>query len=258
MGAEKTKAIVLQILAYRESSCILHLFTEKHGLVHGIAKGIKRRKSRQDILERGFHVEMIIYIREHKELYTLGATQIVDFFPSLRGSLVKTALRDAAFETVISAVTQTDYHPELYDLLCRFLHHLEHSSEQECHPFALWLFYHRFSQHMGFGLDFKRCISCTAEFEQKAWLSINKGGLECSGCAANKHGDLLIPAPVLSFLLRGSPDPLALRRMIKPEAAKKITRLLADYCRYHFDIRREYKALAFLDEMLEWQDDGGR
>ena len=84
MGAEKTKALILQVLPYRESSCILYLFTEKHGLIHGIAKGIRRKKSKQDLIERGFLVELIVYIRPHRELHTLSSIHVLEFFSAVR------------------------------------------------------------------------------------------------------------------------------------------------------------------------------
>lgn len=252
MGAEKSKALVLKVLPYRESSYILHLFTEKHGLIHGIAKGIRRKKSKQDFLERGFLIELIVYIKPHRELHTVGSLHVLEFFPSVRTSLIKSALRDAAFETVLAAITVSDFHPELHEFFHKFMQYLQRASEKECHPFALWLFYHRFSQHMGFGLDLKRCISCRSELKNDAYMTMSKGGLECGSCKKTTHENLLIPKMVLSFLKHGSPKPEKLRKDLTPQETKKITWLLADYCRYHFDTRKEYKALQFLDEMTEW------
>ncbi len=252
MSAEKTKALILRVLPYRESSCILHLFTEQHGLIHGIAKGIRRKKSNQDFLERGFLVECVVYIKPQRDLHTLSAVHVLEFFPAIRSDLIKGALRDAAFETILAAITVSDVHPELYELFLKVLEHLESSPQHVCHPFALWLFYHRFAQHMGFGLDVSLCISCSTKLVQEAYLAMNKGGFECRECSGSRHEQFVFPFEVLSYLYRGSPNPEALRETCTPDIMKKITHLLADYCRYHFDTRKEYKALAFLDEMAGW------
>lgn len=252
MGAEKTKALILQVLPYRESSCILHLFTEKHGLIHGIAKGVRRKKSQQDLIERGFLVETIVYVREHRDLYTLGSIYVLEFFPAVRSSIIKGALRDAAFETVLTAITESDFHPELYELFVRFMQHLQDAKESETHPFALWLFYHRFSQHMGFELDLVTCITCGTSLIKTAHMNMKKGGFECNRCAKSKSDIFAVPGTVLSYLKLGSPKPHLLREELKPRTLKRVTHLLSDYCRYHFDIPKEYKALVFLDEMAGW------
>lgn len=252
MGAEKTKALILQVMPYRESSCILYLFTERHGLIHGIAKGIRREKSKQDLIERGFMVELIVYIREHRELYTLSSIHVLDFFPAVRSNIIKATLRDAAFETVLTAITESDFHPELYELFVRFMHHLQQSPELECHPFALWLFYHRFSQYMGFEMNLSKCILCGSELKRNAYMNLKKGGLECDKCAKARAEILKTPVTVLSYLKHGFPKPDELRQNLTRKVLKRVTHLLADYCRYHFDIQKEYKALCFLDEMAGW------
>jgi DNA repair protein RecO len=252
MSAEKTRALVLKIIPYRESSCIVHLFTEAHGLIHGIAKGIRRSKSKQDILERGYLIELIVYIKLTRDLHTVSAVHVIEFFPAIRSNLIKSALRDAAFETILAAITVTDFHPELYAFFQKFLEYLEQSSEKECHPAAIWLFYHRFAQHMGFGLDLQHCITCGNELNGDAVLVMNKGGLECKECSTGTHDRFLVPHTVLTYLTHGSPKPQLLRKNLSSGSLKNITWLLADYCRYHFDTQREFKALAFLDEMVGW------
>ncbi len=253
MSPQKTKALILRVLPFRETSCILHLFTEHHGLVHGIAKGVRGKKNSQDFIERGFLVECIVYNKPQRDLHTLGTIHVLEYFPAVRSNLIKGALRDAAFETILSAITVSDIHPELYELFLKFMEHLDSSPECVCHPFALWLFFHRFAQHMGFGLDVCQCISCgTRRLTQEAYLAMNRGGFECRECSGSRLEQYLFPPEVLSYLNSGSPKPEKLREICTPDTMKKVTRLLADYSRYHFDTQREMKALAFLDEMAGW------
>jgi DNA repair protein RecO (recombination protein O) len=252
MGAEKTGALVLKILPYRESSSILYLFTEAHGLIHGIAKGIRRSKSRQDTLERGYGIELIVYNKPTRDLHTVSGIHVIEYFPSLRTNLVKSALRDAAFEMILAAITATDVHSELYEFFMKFLGYLDSSAAKECHPFALWLFCHRFARHMGFGLDVHHCIACGRELAEDAALSVNKGGLECVSCRKNIHERFTVPHAVITWLRHGSPKPRQLRAVLSPAELKTLTHLLTDYCRYHFDTQKEFKALAFLDEMAGW------
>ena len=45
MPSEKTLAIVLRVIDFSESSCVVHLFTRDFGKIGGLAKGARRPKS---------------------------------------------------------------------------------------------------------------------------------------------------------------------------------------------------------------------
>jgi DNA repair protein RecO (recombination protein O) len=252
MSAEKTKALVLKEFPYQESSSILYLFSENHGLIHGIAKGIRRNTKTRVYVERGFLIEALVYSKPHSELHTLGAISVVEYFPSVRTDLLKSALRDTAFETILSAITAPHIHPELYSFFVKFLQHIDQASGQVCYPFSLWLFYHRLSEHLGFGMSFTNCVGCGALLTDTAFLSAGKGGLECDSCCTNGHEVQRIPPVIRKYLHTGNPKPGHIRSLITPAVSKNVTRLLSDYCRYHFESHHESKALAFLDGLTPW------
>ncbi len=252
MGVEKTRSLILKVLPYRESSLILDLFTEKHGLVHGIAKGARKKKSKQDFLERGFLIELILYIKPHRDLNIVGTFNVLDFFQSIRSNLVKAAIRDAAFETILAAITVSDFHPELFEFFLKFLSYIQSAPEKDCNPFALWLFYYRFSQYMGFGFNLEKCIICQKKISSNAFLNMGRGGLICNSCSEDYKDDYLITESALYFLRHGYSRIDKLKLHLDPTQIKRITGLLANYCRYHFDTHKEYKALSFLDEITTW------
>ena len=45
MSAEKTRAIILRVIEFSETSCVVTLFTEDFGKVGALAKGARRPKS---------------------------------------------------------------------------------------------------------------------------------------------------------------------------------------------------------------------
>lgn len=252
MTPRTTRALVLKVLPFRESSCILYLFTEAYGLIHCIAKGLRSRKAgKETMVERGVLIEVVAYVRQHRDLHTAGAVSVAECFPRIRAGLVKSALRDAAFEAVLAGIKVSDPHPELFALFEKFMGHLNCATVDECHPFALWLFYYRLCQYLGVGAAFEKCVSCGQPVSGDAVLSMERGGLVCSACSPSPAASRILPADAISYLRCGRPKPCDMRNSLSKSPGRRVTRLLADYCRYHLDIAGDFKSLAFLDEMTD-------
>jgi len=251
MAIEKIQAFVLQTLPYRESSGIFYLLTQSQGVVHGIAKGIRAKKTSASFLERGFLIETLLYVRPHRELHVLGDIHIVKYYPATRGNLIKTALRDAVFETIVTAVEVEHPYPELFTLAVKFLECLEEQTSDS--PALLWKFFHAFSTLLGFGFNTDACVVCgkKAAAVKSAYMVMEKGGFACETCVGQKDRRNMVPAgllPALKFT-----DDCALEDAIahlSATDARRITRLLAAYCHFHGETKTEYHALEFLDTVL--------
>jgi DNA repair protein RecO (recombination protein O) len=253
MSIEKTTAYVLKTLPYKESSGIFYLMTENHGLIHGIAKGIRKKKASASFLERGFLIETLLYMKPHRDLCILGDVRILNFFPKTRVSLVRNAVRDTMFEMVLATVSLGHPYPELFQVLMRFLGFLEDNSTSYPKPILLWKFYQEFASIMGFGFNFANCVICqrTMLDSPGGYLVHEKGGLVCEECTGKKCKDNFIQNQALEFL---NPAQISLKPVEKPQMSlleiRRLTHLLASYCQYHCDNHFEHKALAFLDSLL--------
>jgi DNA repair protein RecO (recombination protein O) len=247
MGPEKTHALILNLFPYRESSYILHIVTPDHGRMHGIAKGIRRNKKGDNFLERGFLIECLLYIRPQRTLHTMGAIQIADFFPGIRTSLVRSAQRDLAFEVVLAVVHDSDPHPGLFQRISAFAGMLETTPEHECHPAYLWRFLIDVTAILGIRPNLDKCALCGVPLTGMGGrLNIRVGGIECGGCVRRSGAvENMTPAARL-WLAAGSSEP----PLMTPRDSLALTRLLADYCRFHCDVATEFQALAFLESTL--------
>jgi DNA repair protein RecO len=253
MSIEKTTAYVLKTLPYRESSGIFHLMTENHGLIHGIAKGIRKKKTSASFLERGFLIETLLYMKPHGDLCVLGDSRILNFFPKTRTSLIGNAVRDAMFEMIIATVSEGHPYPELFQVLTRFLGFLEEHNGSYPKPLVLWRFYQEFASIMGFGFNFVNCVICQQPMSRLpgGYLVIEKGGLACECCAQKKGKEYFIQKQAVEYILSAH---LSLynkeTRHFSLQEIRRLTHLFASYCQYHCDSRLEHKALAFLDSLL--------
>jgi DNA repair protein RecO (recombination protein O) len=253
MTIEKTTAYVLKTLPYRESSGIFYLLTENHGLIHGIAKGIRKKKTSASFLERGFLIETLLYIKPQRDLCVLGDIRILKFFPKTRVDLFGNAVRDAMFEMVLATVSVGHPYPELFHVLARFLCFLEDHDGFCQKPLLLWKFYQEFACIMGFGFNLEKCFICQQAMSDVngGYLVIEKGGIACERCAQRKDTGYFIQKQAIEYLSSiGSLLHLKEAPRFSLLDVRRLTHLFASYCQYHCDARFEHKALAFLDSLL--------
>jgi len=249
MSPVKTRGFSLRILPYRESSSIVYVYTEELGLVHGVAKGIRRRSKGSEPVERGTMVEVMVYIRPHRSMHTLGSIDVLEFYPGVRTDLLRSALRDAAFETTLKSLHPEEPNRELFDLLSELMLALESSARDEAAAQRLWRFYVQLAGTLGFGLDLGSCALCRDVIggHDGAVLLVDRGGVACSRCAGPPRASTSIPGDILHILRGEAVHDIA---PLSPQRQRSITRALARYCYHHADVHDDGRALDFLCEMF--------
>jgi DNA repair protein RecO len=203
---------------YRETSCILRLFTRGRGLVHGIAKGVRKggKSSTPAPLDRGFLLETLVYYKPNRELHTLGGLHVTNFFLGIRADITKSAIRDIALELYLKTIPQSDPHPELFDLMVGFMADIEESVKSDILFPLLWRFICRYCLLTGFGIDTENYGAC---------------GIDDSAVKFIENIDDLP------------------RRYTRDECLKT-TESLLQYCRRHFDVRGQFNSLEFARSMF--------
>ncbi|HEY0018425.1 MAG TPA: DNA repair protein RecO [Longimicrobium sp.] len=119
MALATTRALVLQSFPYSETSKVLRLYTQDHGLRSVMAKGALRPKSRYGgVLEPFTEGTATFYIKEGRDLHTLSGFDLVRSRQGLGRSLVGFAGASLLAEVVIRTGTE-DPHPALYETLAQ-------------------------------------------------------------------------------------------------------------------------------------------
>ena len=253
MAVEKIHAIILKTLPYRESSSILYLLTEHQGIVHSIAKGLRKQKATTAFFERGFTIECLLYTKPQRDLHTIGSMHVVQFFPALRMNLLCSAIRDTAFETILKTITPAYPYPEIFKLTLQLLQELNMPAEQQKHIISLWRFYRDFVSLTGFGLNGNECLACLrplADDAHGAHLITGKGGFICNQCSPLNNAGTYFSAPTLQLLFGNVANPDQIPPEITASEARRITRLFDSYCHYHGNTNADNKALYFFETIV--------
>jgi DNA repair protein RecO (recombination protein O) len=252
MSMEKTPGIVLSLIPFRESSSIAALLTRNLGRLSAIAKGVRRTPTAPLTLERGQLAEFVLYVKPHRDLHTMGQISVINYFPSVRADLGKLALRDATLELILKSVTAPETHTELFDFAAAFLERLEAAPADPLPIHELWRFFYGWALHLGFMLDIRTCLRCGSDrpVHDGGLFMAERGGLICPACAGNiVASPSFIPGSITALLVDegASADPAV---QLSPAHRMRITRMLADYCRLHLDLRSGLTALDFLETVF--------
>ncbi len=238
------QALVLNRYRYGETSLILKLFTEKHGLIGGVLKGAFSGK--KWIPEVGAIIEMVPIRKRDEGLFSLGSVEY-EYQYGFVDSLLKASVRDTAFELTLAILHEEDPHVQLYELLGKFLHHLE-TCEETTALFALWLFILRLGDSLGISFERTQCVTCGETLINGGEVTPERGGFTCPNCRPSKSP--LFGGEIISLLATGKPSPEDVLPTLTTQDCMGVTTLLIENLRVHFGFHREIRSLSSLKDLV--------
>jgi DNA repair protein RecO (recombination protein O) len=254
MSIHKTNSIVLSTTPFRESSLICTLFSEDYGRFQGIAKGIRSASKHSTPLERGMLIEHVVYVKKTREIQTLADIQIANFYPEIRGDIERTAVRDTAFELLISSLKAGDRNPELFSLVEEFLTSISHiNNKKQNLLLLLWAFHFRFASVMGFECNFSTCLHCNNNIfptHGTTYLIHEQGGVTCNHCGELLlDSNLHIPSEIL--FLNTHPDSDSTTNIsLSSREWLRLIRLASSYCRIHLELKYPFRSIDFMEQVF--------
>src|ERR1700759_966081 len=193
--AYSTEAVLPRSIRLGEADRVLHLYTEAHGRVGAVAKGVRKTKSRFGArLEPLSHVELMLH-RGRGELQTVTAAQLVRSHREAREDYYRFSVGMIGAEAMLRLFSEEGANERGFAALTRFLDLLDGAPHAADRPTLdplglafqlklLWL--------AGYLPHVSACAECGAE-EQLVGYSTRAGGAVCSRCAPATEA--LPPAP---------------------------------------------------------------
>ena len=184
--AYSTEAVVLRSIRFGEADCVLHLYTEAHGRVGAVAKGVRKTMSRFGArLEPLSHVEVVLH-RGRGELETVTAAQLVRSHHEAREDYYRFSVGMIGAEAMLRLFSEEEGNERAFTALTRFLDLLDDTPNAVDRPTVdplglafqlklLWL--------AGYLPHLSGCAECGAEREPLVGYSPRAGGAVCARCA---------------------------------------------------------------------------
>ncbi len=252
MAILKTQAVVLKGWKLGETSKILALFTQDHGIIKVVAKGARDKNSKfKGCTEPLSFINIVYYDKRTRDLQLLSHADLVNPHYHIIGDIERTTLGLSAAELVFRASIGEETAPRIFQLLTEVLQALEKGDAFLEGYF--WFFQNHFIDHLGFHPTWEQCFSCGKSLGQSGGRFYpQKGGLLCPHCGG-EHGGFHVSCESLEVLYFMQCSDLKTMGSLNPSDQQKaeIRRVLDLYFRTHLEYLRPIRSLKLFYEMCE-------
>jgi len=243
----RVNGVVIRARRLGETSKLVTLYTAEQGKLKVTAKGARQPRSRYGAaLELFTQVQAICYLRDERELQTLGECDIVAQHGALLASLERLAYASAACELIDRLTLEGEPNPRLFQCLTGMLAALAEVGLGQLEA-LFWYFELRVAAALGFRPELVACVACRrAQVGAWWWFSAAAGGILCPDCGAGRGIRLAESSRRLLVELQGL---RRYRRESIPAATPppaEIRAALGSFLEYHGGARTSLRALDFL------------
>ncbi len=206
MAAEKTTGIVLRVIPFSETSCIVTMFTRDFGKVTTMAKGARRPKSPFEAALDVLALCRIVFLNKNSDaMGLLTEAKLERRFRSATRSLDRLYAGYYIVELLNSMTDDGDPHPELFELSTQVIRQIDSSeiSDKEV-GLALLNYELKMLSILGHLPMLTKCVSCGREKTTIARVSfgLNAGGILCGACRGGESNIVSLSPEGLQFLLK--------------------------------------------------------
>jgi DNA repair protein RecO (recombination protein O) len=219
MASEKTRAIVLRVIEFSESSCVVTLFTEDFGKIGALAKGAKRPKSPFEGALDLLAVVRIVFLRKSSDaLDLLTEGKLERRFRSAQRDLARLYAGYYVAELLAELTDAGDPHPELFAAADATLLALDGSAPLAETVLRFELAALRLLGHVP---SLSLCVVCgkPVESAERVAFGMTAGGVLCPDCRPGKRQVVSVSGPVIETLRQMADEE---ERLERPEISPKL------------------------------------
>lgn len=233
-----TDAINLKSYNLSESDKIIVMYSKDKGLIRGVAKGVKKPKSklgaRMDLL-----VANTLMLHKGKNLDTICQAEVLNTFHKTRQDIDKIFYSMYVTEVVHNFGLEEDPSSEIiYNLLYKTLNAISISENKVEIMIAVIKFQLKMMIESGFSIEFDNCLHCHNTVKDETMYFVpNLGGIVCQNCAERIHyNKKQMPYKLRDFFKQMSINDFEEKGEYELKANEKV-------CTVTFEVLKEYIVL---------------
>ena len=187
MSSEKTIAIVLRVVEFSESSCIVTMMTHEFGKITALAKGARRRKSPFEGALDLLSLSRIVFLHKKSEsLDLLTEAKLERRFKSASSNLDRLYAGYYVVELLNAMTDENDPHNDLFGLANDVLTSIDQGNDLKLQLCRMELGALNLLGHQPM---LKRCVGCGKEktlATKRVNFGLLAGGIYCNQCRKGK------------------------------------------------------------------------
>ncbi len=262
MAATKTLALVLAKQDYRDTSLLVDFYTQEHGKVKGIVRGIRDGGHRYGSTLEPFSLNEIMFYKRKRggDLHQVTQVELVDLFPAVREDLERLAYASYFIELIDELTESDDIQPEIFQLALDLLAFLSSGASAKR---AARIFEIKFFELLGLMPEIKACVICRTELPEPAYFSVPQGGIFCKNCAVKSQGSartggaavastgvgIPVSRGAINFLEHARRAPVKDLYQVKVanEVGSELEKVLRRFVDFH--LQRKLNSVTFMEKM---------
>ncbi len=247
----KTKAIVLKRMDFRETSLICTFLTQDFGKVKGILKGIRADSKKFASSVEPFSVNEIIYYPvKTGELHLVSAAELEENFTNIRNDLNLMNIANYLLDLTDSLLAVEDKNTDIYKLLFKSLDALNNQKDATK---VQTIFQIRALFYSGFKPHLDSCVSCSNQLDFQVKFSNAYGGLLCSKCMQKDKQSRSIFRGTIATIMhieKNNFDTL-MNMGLHPQIKKELKIILSNFIEFHLEKRlKTQKVINQIDKRI--------
>ena len=246
LSIEKTKAIIIKAIDYKENDKLIWAYTEEVGKITFIARGAKKSKSKNLSLTLPLCFGEYIFFKG-RNLYNLQEGKIINSFQGLLNNLDKLTYSSYVCELIDICVQDAEVDKTLFRDFITCLYLL--NTDAMDYELLIRAFELRLLSATGYGLEFDKCCICKKSIGTSDYISLSHFGGVCVEC--NKEHGLYISRAGYNALrfLNNTPMDKIYRLNVNKEIKKQIEKVTTFIINSNYS--RKPKSLEMLNYIKE-------
>jgi len=230
MSSEKTRAIVLRVIEFSETSCVVWLFTEDFGKVNALAKGARRPKSAFEGALDLLALIRIVFLRKSSDaLDLLTEARLERRFRSAQRELSRLYAGYYVAELLAELTDAGDPHPPLFRAADEALVAID-----EGEPLAETILRFELAalREAGHLPSLSQCVQCGREVtttKGRIAFGMTAGGVLCPDCRPGRRQVISVSGLVIERLQRAAEDDHKEHVQIEPALRGELRAIMNNY-----------------------------
>lgn len=233
MPIQKTAAVVLRRVDFRETSVLVTFYTKGFGKIKGLLRGVRSSRGQMagGALEPFSLDHVVFYERRTGDIYTVSQCDLIDYFPAIRSSLEKMSFAFYIVELLDSVANVGDKNEDIFSLVTDSLKLMSDGASPRR---VARIFEIRLLNHLGLMPAVSFCASCGGVPGEGCRFSLKSGGLLCKKCLDHDRASFSILPGTVKFIEHVISSPFDMVPRVKVSAVvgmelETILRKFVDY-----------------------------